>query len=196
MSGATLLWPDAAGVDVEEFGIGFPPKAKTLTKKNGTEYTLNWLPLGGFVRLKGEHDADTAKGSFGAATLSTKVKIMVAGVIMNLLTAYIMLVLLALVGVPKLVENQFTVSSDETVTQQQLFVGFVEENSPAASAGLQQRDVIRSVESMEGMRLDVTTASAFPDITKQFAGQDVHIQFIRDGNERSATRTFTYYPRS
>lgn len=43
------------GVEVEEFGIGFPPRAKVLARKNGTVYTLNWLPLGGFVRLKGTH---------------------------------------------------------------------------------------------------------------------------------------------
>ncbi len=64
------------GVEVEEFGLGFPPRAKVLTKKNGTEYTLNWLPLGGFVKLKGEHDADVSKGSFGAATIKAKTLIM------------------------------------------------------------------------------------------------------------------------
>lgn len=102
------------GVEVEEFGIGFPPKAKTIARKNGTEYTLNWLPLGGFVRLKGEHDSAKSKGSFGAAPLSTKIKIMLAGVVMNLFTAYAMLLLLALIGIPKLVDNQFTVASNET----------------------------------------------------------------------------------
>ena len=55
------------GVEVEEFGIGFPPRAKVLTKKNGTEYTLNWLPLGGFVKLKGEFYAAKGKGTLGAA---------------------------------------------------------------------------------------------------------------------------------
>ncbi|MDP5038978.1 MAG: site-2 protease family protein, partial [Candidatus Gracilibacteria bacterium] len=44
------------GVKVEEFGLGIPPKAKELFKdKDGTKYTLNWLPLGGFVKLKGEN---------------------------------------------------------------------------------------------------------------------------------------------
>src|SRR3989344_5871180 len=74
------------GVEVEEFGIGFPPRAKILGRKNGTTFTLNWLPLGGFVKLKGENDADTAPGSLGAAKLNTKIKIMLAGVGMNLLT--------------------------------------------------------------------------------------------------------------
>ena len=169
------------GVEVEEFGIGFPPKAKTLARKNGTEYTLNWLPLGGFVRLKGEHDADTKKGSFGAAPLSTKVKIMVAGVVMNLLTAYLVLVALALVGMPKLVDNQFTIKSDERVTKQQLCAGYIEQGSPADKAGLKTSDVLVSISGPNGTE-QITSAAVFPDITKKYAGEPVTIEYVRDGN--------------
>ena len=130
-----------ANVDVEEFGLGFPPKAKTITKKNGTEYTLNWLPLGGFVRLKGEHDYDKQKGSFGAAKLSDKVRIMVAGVGMNLITAFILFTVVALIGMPQLVDNQFTISSDSKVIQEVqnkdvVLVGEVVAGGPAEKAGL------------------------------------------------------------
>ena len=110
-------------IDVEEFGIGFPPRALKLGKRNGTLYTLNWLPLGGFVRLKGEHDADKSPGTFGAAPLKSKVLVMLAGVGMNLLTAFVLLTLLALVGLPKLLDDQFTVASDTKVTRQQVLVG-------------------------------------------------------------------------
>ena len=51
----TAKW---SGVKVEEFGLGFPPRAKTLFKKGETEYTLNWVPLGGFVRMLGQDDFD------------------------------------------------------------------------------------------------------------------------------------------
>lgn len=168
------------GVDVEEFGIGFPPKAKTIAKKNGTEYTLNWLPLGGFVRLKGEHDAAKTKGSFGAAPLSTKVKIMVAGVIMNLLTAYIMLVALALVGMPKLVDNQFTVASDEHLTQRHFYVGYIEPGSPAAKAGLNSQDIIESIGPANGAQRTLTSSKEFPDVTKSLAGQNIEVTYRRD----------------
>lgn len=174
------------GVEVEEFGIGFPPKAKTITRKNGTEYTLNWLPLGGFVRLKGEHDADKKKGSFGAAPLGTKVKIMVAGVVMNLLTAYFMLVILAVVGMPKLVDNQFTVKSDERVTRQELFAGYVEKGSPAEKAGIKSSDVLQTI-GQNGEAMYVTTADKFPEITKKYAGQTVDIAYLRDGKAGTAT---------
>lgn len=60
------------GVDVEEFGIFFPPALYKRKTKAGWIFSLNLLPLGGFVRLKGEHDTDTEPGSFGAANLSAK----------------------------------------------------------------------------------------------------------------------------
>src|SRR5690606_23171895 len=94
------------GVDVEEFGIGFPPKVWAKKLKSGMVFSLNLLPLGGFVKLKGEHDADTKPGSYGAASLITKVRIILAGVFMNLITALAVLTILALIGMPKLFPNQ------------------------------------------------------------------------------------------
>src|SRR5215211_8144236 len=49
----TAVW---MGIKVEEFGIGYPPRALTLFERNGVKYTLNWLPIGGFVRFGGEGD--------------------------------------------------------------------------------------------------------------------------------------------
>jgi regulator of sigma E protease len=175
------------GVEVEEFGIGFPPKAKTITKKNGTEYTLNWLPLGGFVRLKGEHDANKSKGSYGAAPLWTKVKIMAAGVVMNLAIAYILLLLLAVIGIPKLVDNQFTVKSNETVTRQDVFIGYIETGSPAEKAGLKSHDVLLSIGSVGGPKQSVKTDEILPEITKKYAGQTVDVQYKR-GDAVQATQ--------
>src|SRR6266496_1702445 len=86
------------GVKVEEFGIGFPPRLLKKRTKGGWVFTINLLPLGGFVKLKGEHDSDTTPGSFGAAPLGTKTRIMAAGVTMNLLAAYVLFVVLALIG--------------------------------------------------------------------------------------------------
>src|ERR1700761_4084260 len=90
------------GVEVEEFGIFFPPRLYKHKTKGGWLFTINLLPLGGFVKMKGEHDVDTAKGSFGAASLSAKTKIMAAGVVMNLIIAYLLLIVVSLLGMPKL----------------------------------------------------------------------------------------------
>ncbi len=83
------------GVKVLEFGIGIPPKVcKLRTDKSGTEYTLNLLPLGWFVRLKGEDPKDeadfNAKDSFIKAKIGKKILILMAGVSMNLIFAWIL----------------------------------------------------------------------------------------------------------
>lgn len=169
------------GVEVEEFGIGFPPRAKVLTRKNGTEYTLNWLPLGGFVKLKGEHDADTEPGTFGAASLWAKVKIMLAGVFMNAVTAFLLLTLLAAIGMPRIIENQFTVENDTEIVRQDVIAALVEPDSPAAAAGLQDRDEIAAIGPVGGPQTELNEAASLPDVTKQLAGQDVTIQYRRDG---------------
>lgn len=177
-------------VDVEEFGIGFPPKAKTITKKKGTEYTLNWLPLGGFVKLKGEHDEDKAKGSYGAASLWTKTKIIGAGVAMNLFVAILMFTLLAIIGMPKLIDNQFTVASDTKVIKNSVLVGAIEENSPASSAGLQSRDQLKTISLANGEEsMQINNAKDLPEATKKFAGQEVKITYVREGQSNTTQTT-------
>ena len=138
------------GVEVEEFGLGFPPRAKILAKKKGTVYSLNWLPLGGFVKLKGEHDSDTEKGTFGAASSWAKSKIMMAGVAMNLVAAFVLFTIVALVGMPKLLDQQFTVSSDTKIIKEVdnkgvIKIDYIIDKSPAQTAGLQVDDQIVSI---------------------------------------------------
>jgi regulator of sigma E protease len=176
------------GVGVEEFGIGFPPTAWSRKLKSGLLFSLNWLPLGGFVRLKGEHDSATAKGSFGAASLSTKVKIMTAGVGMNLLTAFIMLTFLALIGMPKLLDNQFTITGDTKVVKNQVLVGYVEPNSPAAKTGLTVRDRLLSIQGAS-KGYAITSAEELPKVTQQMAGQQVKLVVEREGREQTLTTT-------
>ena len=83
-----------AGVTVEEFGFGLPPKAMHLFVWKGTTFTLNWIPFGGFVRLKGENverESDRkAKGSFSAASIPARIVILTAGVAMNFLFAMLL----------------------------------------------------------------------------------------------------------
>lgn len=169
------------GVEVEEFGIGFPPRAWSKKLKSGMLFTLNWLPLGGFVKLKGEHDADTAKGSYGAASLWSKTKIIGAGVAMNLIVAIIMFTLLAIIGMPKVIENQFTVSSDTKIMRNEVLIANIEDNSPASQAGLQPRDQLTSIGIENGETVQITEAESLPEATKKFQGQKVQLSFERDG---------------
>lgn len=141
------------GVDVEEFGLGFPPRAYGRKIKSGMLLSLNWLPIGGFVKLKGEHDGDRRRGSFGAASLAAKTKIMLAGVLMNLVAAFVLLTFLYLVGMPKLVtqdqlgQDQFAIKSNSYVSKQEVLAIYVEPGSPAAKAGLGNLDRIVSLKT-------------------------------------------------
>src|SRR3989344_2612973 len=71
-------------VRVEEFGIGYPPRAFSFGKWGGTEYTLNWIPFGGFVRLFGEDgEKEHGRGAFIYANRGVQALILVAGVLAN-----------------------------------------------------------------------------------------------------------------
>lgn len=177
------------GVEVEEFGVGFPPRARLLTKKDGTEYTLNWLPLGGFVKLKGEHDAATEKGSFGAASFGRKAFIIAAGVLMNWVAAAVIFTVIAFIGMPQLVENQFQVSSDAHITQQKVIAASVEDDSPASSIGVSGGDQILSINGEK-----IERAEALRAATSKHAGKEVSVVFIHQGAEQEKTVTLRNDP--
>ncbi len=171
------------GVDVEEFGIFFPPRLYKKKMKGGWDFTVNALPLGGFVKLKGEHDSDTEKGSYGAAPLKTKTKIMAAGVFMNLVVAYVLFVVLALVGMPHLVDNQYTIASDAHYQNKATFttlVTEVEKGSPAAQAGIQKDDIILGAGPV-GSTSNLSAGNQLSDVTSKYAGQTVTVRYTHDG---------------
>lgn len=167
------------GVGVEEFGIGFPPKVWGK-KVRGTLYTINLLPLGGFVRLKGEDADDNGPGTFGGAKFVVKAKILLAGVGMNLLTAFVLLYGLCVTGMPGLgsaLEPSFIRS---TYSQpKQLILAQVEKGSPAAQAGLKQGDYI-----LRGNGDELPTDEALRNFTKLNAGREVTLRVNSQGDQR------------
>jgi regulator of sigma E protease len=119
------------GVVVEKFSLGFGPKIVSFTRGN-TEYLLAWIPLGGYVKMKGEEvgeeDADE-KGSFAAAPVLHRLAIAFAGPLFNILFAITIYYGVYLVGVPALAP----------------VVGSVKDESPALVAGLQTGDRILAI---------------------------------------------------
>jgi regulator of sigma E protease len=174
------------GVEVEEFGLGFPPRVWGRKLSSGMLLSINLLPLGGFVKMKGEHDSDERKGSFGAASLWAKTKIMLAGVTMNLIAGLVILTILALVGMPKLLtqdnvgQDQFTVASDTKVIHQEVLVGAIQPGSPAQQAGLRPTDELISV-AANGQTKEVKTPEQIHNATLAFAGRTIELTYKRDG---------------
>lgn len=174
------------GVDVEEFGIGFPPRIRGKRfKAGGTLYSINWLPLGGFVKLKGEHDDDSAKGSYGAASFGKKSLILLAGVAMNLLAAAFILTILSWTGLPRIVEGQFSVASDTQVIQNDVLITFVAEGSPADQAGLEVGDRIVRLNDQP-----LSSADELAPLTQSLAGQTVQVVVETDGQITSQAIRF------
>lgn len=168
------------GVEVEEFGIGFPPRL--FGKKFGeTFYTFNLLPLGGFVKLKGETDSDKRPGSFGAARLSTKAKVLMAGVAMNVVCIFVIILFLALTSLPSIFPGQYSVPANETVSRERIVAAQVNENSAAEEAGIEMGDEIVSVAGVE-----VTSPEGLQDVTGKHQGQPVELVFVRDGETLAA----------
>lgn len=172
------------GVVVEEFGIGLPPRAWKKKLKNGVLFTLNWLPIGGFVKLQGEHDASKKKGDYGAATFWQKTQILLAGVVVNWLLAVVLLTVLAWIGLPKIIPNQFSIASDTSYVRSPLQITQLKADFPAAEAGLQAGDVITELNGAP-----VTTVEEFIEKTAALRGESVVVDYKRDGVSAEATVT-------
>lgn len=186
------------GVKVNEFGIGFPPrfaawikknekwqklpKSEWNKKQNNLIFSLNALPIGGFCSMDGESDADTRKGTFGAATYWGKTKILFGGVLMNWLVAFVLLTILAWVGMPQFIENQFYLDSDATKVGGGAKISKVTEDSPAAKAGFEENDEIIKIENqLVELSTDVT------EYGNNHRGETVHYTVLRNGEEKELT---------
>ena len=131
---------------VDEFGIGYPPRAIGW-KKGETEYTLNWLPFGGFVRIFGE-DQEAADGdpkdadrAFFKKPRALQALVLAAGIIMNLAFAWLLISIVLGVGAPR------ALAPEEIATAQDpyVLVSSVMPESPAEEAGFMPGDrVVRA----------------------------------------------------
>src|SRR3989344_2923210 len=139
-----------SGMRVDEFGLGFPPRAMVITKKGETLYTLNWLPLGGFVKIHGEdgiQEQEAGAGGRNSNAFTSKNRfvqaiVLVAGVAMNLLFAYVLITGALWMGTPRVLSASEVATAHDTV----LLVANVLPGSPAARAGLLAGDTILSAE--------------------------------------------------
>jgi len=168
-----------SGIVVEEFGFGFPPRLVKLGERNGTVYSINAIPFGGFVRMRGEDDP-SQPGSFASASKRARTLTLVAGAAMNFALAIVLLaVLTILTGVP-----------DETRSGTQ--VKGIAVGSPAEQAGLRIEDRIVGADGTP-----LATVNDLQRYTSSHTGQPVAYEVIRrDPSGEDTTLKIIMTPRT
>lgn len=138
-------------IDVEEFGIGFPPRAWSV-KKGKTVWSINWIPLGGFVKIKGEDDPSaTGPGNFAHKPAYVRAVVICAGVFMNLVLSTLLFTGGFMVGLPQIAED---LPAAARVRDPRVQIVEVLPGSPAAAAGFVAGDVLVKIEGVSYARVE------------------------------------------
>lgn len=174
-----------AGIRVDEFAFGFPPRLGSITKGE-TRYSFNALPLGGYVKIYGENpddvQEDTDKSrSFTAKPRIVQAAVIVAGVMFNLLFAWILISVTLMIGVASPAEGEMA----EHVSNVHLMITEVREGSPAEMAGIMPGDRLLSIGEGSDM-----IQNPEPEMVTQYIGPresvSTPISFERKGEVRNA----------
>lgn len=167
-----FLMAKKMGVKVEEFGIGLPPKIFGV-KKGETLYSINLLPIGGFVKLFGEEYSEVNHKTKKDRTFVNKkpwqkTLIVLGGVIGNFLLGWVIFSYLVTQGI--------------FVPTNKVLVEKVTKNSPAANAGLKVGDTILRL-ILENNSLELTSSNTLIEQTKKSAGKNIKLLVQRDNNQ-------------
>ncbi|HAX71506.1 MAG TPA: hypothetical protein DCY14_17965 [Anaerolineae bacterium] len=159
-----------AGIEVEEFGFGLPSKKLvTLFTWQGTEFTIHALPLGGFVRPKGENDPNVP-GGLAHASPWKRLVVLFAGPLMNLITAVIVFSIL--------------IASEGVAVPGSVKIDTIAEDSPAQQAGIQEDDTLLAINGQSVAEIDAAIA-----IIRENLDKPVELLIERDGEEIAITAT-------
>ncbi|HFC10764.1 MAG TPA: hypothetical protein ENJ75_00995 [Candidatus Kaiserbacteria bacterium] len=181
------------GMRVDEFGLGYPPRAKLLTTRGDTKYTLNWIPFGGFVRIFGEDSVGvdsegnpTQKSrAFTEKSRIAQAFVLVAGITMNLILAWVLFTGALMVGTPRALSP----SEVSQASNVRLVVGEVLHGSPASLAGITPGDFIIKASSGSAV-WGGSNSKAFTDFVAKSDGSSLKLTVVHDG----ATRVITAKP--
>ncbi|EKE18698.1 MAG: membrane-associated zinc metalloprotease [uncultured bacterium] len=183
------------GIKAEEFGFGFPPRAagcyfdekakkwkfvlgnKHIESKN-TIYSLNWFPLGGFVRIKGEDGEGKDKDSFATKSAWVRIKVLAAGVTMNFILAWILFSFLLMLGI-----NQEVDQNDTSVSGTKIQIVSVAAKSPAYEMGIREGDtVVKCVGSQDKCVEPFANIAQLQTFISENKGKEIVLQ-IQRGNK-------------
>ena len=155
------------GIRVEEFGLGYPPRLLTIARRGDTEYTLNAIPFGGFVRMLGEEDPSQTD-SFAAKSKLARTGTLLAGPLMNIVLAFVLFIGVGLIG--------FDIPIGSVA-----IIG-VAPGSPAAEANLQEGDIMLSIDG-----LTVRNTYELSRYTSERLGEEVTLS-VKRGEETLPVR--------
>ncbi len=173
-----------SGMRVDEFGLGYPPRAAVIGTIGETAYTLNWLPFGGFVKIYGEDGGESGSRAFSARPRVLQALVLVAGIAMNLLFAYVLITAALISGTPRALSAS-EVAHAHNVS---LAVAEVLPGTPAARAGLLPGDSILSAKDAAG-EWHATDPASFSAFIAASGGEKVALSVNRAGSNLSIPAT-------
>ena len=178
------------GIKVEEFGFGFPPRIFGI-KKGGTIYSLNLIPVGGFVKIYGEEQpkigrkikAKINKKAFYSRPIWQRALVLVMGVVMNLFLAAILLSVVHGIGVPTIIDNSSlqAMPTGRQAKNIQIQIVEVAKNSPAEMAGIKIGDAIKEIKFKDAVT-GVVEVDDVQEFIAQYAGEEITV-VIQRGKE-------------
>lgn len=172
-----------SGMRVDEFGLGYPPRALTIAKIGETEYTLNWLPFGGFVKIFGE-DGGQGSRAFGTRPRILQAIVLVAGVSMNLIFAYVLITGALITGAPRALSTNELARATHT----ELAIADVLPGSPAARTHILSGDSIISAKDAVG-EWHAADPKSFSAFIAGSGGNEVTLTVKRNGQEQTIVTT-------
>lgn len=166
-----------AGMKVHEFGFGFPPRIFGI-KRGDTIYSINLIPLGGFVKIEGEDGSDTSDPqSFVNKTGWQRFGVLIAGVTMNALFAWFLIAIGLGIGLPTPISEEIDLPKSAIVRNVSVTITGVAAGSPAEQAGLKTFDVVQKIANEP-----VDSIEEAQSLTTAHAGQST-VYEIRRGSE-------------
>lgn len=179
------------GIGVEEFGFGFPPRlvglqrdpatgkrkliwgAKETGKNEPTVYSLNWIPFGGFVRIKGESgEAANDPDSFVAKSIGRRALVIAMGVIGNIILTAVLLSIGLYVGMPQAIDE--SISSYARVSDRRIQALTILPSSPAEQAGIKAADELFKINGQE-----IASGQQFKDFVNQNVNKEITVTIKR-----------------
>jgi regulator of sigma E protease len=179
------------GIKAEEFGFGFPPRLVGVVKDDVTGrykiiwggkeiasphtlYSLNWLPLGGFVRIKGEDGESTDPDSFAQKSAWSRIKVLGAGVFANFIFAWLLISIVLTLGLPQPIAPEERIKYPDAKIQ----ILEVKKNTPAQTMGLTLGDEILTINGEK-----ITSLKQVSDTIAGNKGKEIEMRINRLGKE-------------